>query len=75
MRCCRPAQAIAAATDNNAAVYRLNSGLLRAGRDTDVVIVDACAGGSQDDALSALRNGDVAAVGRPRQNGNCGIAA
>jgi enamidase len=58
-----PEQAIAAATGNNAAVYRLNSGLLRAGRDADIVIVDACAGGSQDDALSALRNGDVAAVG------------
>lgn len=57
-----PEQAIAAATGNNARVYRLNSGLLRAGKDADVVLIDACAGGSQPDALCALRNGDVPAV-------------
>jgi enamidase len=55
--------AIAAATGNNARVYRLNSGILREGRDADVVVVDACAGGSQQTALDAFRNGDVAAVG------------
>ena len=54
--------AIAAATGNNAEVYRLNSGYLRPGRDADVVVIDACAGGSQDNALDALRNGDIAAV-------------
>jgi enamidase len=57
-----PEQAIAAATGNNARVYRLNSGFLQVGKDADVVLIDACAGGSQDDALSALRNGDVPAV-------------
>jgi enamidase len=57
-----PEQVIAAATGNNARVYRLNSGLLQQGKDADVVLIDACAGGSQDDALSALRNGDVPAV-------------
>ncbi len=54
--------AIAAATGNNADVYRLNSGYLRPGRDADVAVIDACAGGSQDNALDALRNGDIAAV-------------
>ena len=54
--------AIAAATGNNADVYRLDSGYLRPGRDADVVVIDACAGGSQDNALDALRNGDIAAV-------------
>lgn len=54
--------AIAAATGNNADVYRLNSGYLRAGRDADVVVIDACAGGSTETALDALRNGDIAAV-------------
>lgn len=54
--------AVAAATGNNADVYRLNSGYLRPGRDADVVVIDACAGGSQDNALDALRNGDIAAV-------------
>jgi enamidase len=57
-----PEQAIAAATGNNARVYRLNSGFLHVGRDADVILIDACAGGSQDDALSALTNGDVPAV-------------
>ena len=55
--------AIAAATGNNATVYRLNSGYLRAGKDADVVILDACVGGSKKNALDALRNGDIAAVG------------
>jgi enamidase len=57
-----PEQAIAAATGNNAMAYRLNNGFLKPGKDADVVLIDACAGGSQDDALSALRNGDVPAV-------------
>jgi enamidase len=57
-----PEQAIAAATGNNARVYRLNSGILGVAKDADVVLIDACAGGSQPDALSALRNGDVPAV-------------
>jgi enamidase len=57
-----PEQAIAAATGNNARVYRLNSGIVGVGRDADVVLIDACAGGSQPDASSALRNGDVPAV-------------
>jgi enamidase len=55
--------AIAAATGNNAKVYRLNSGFLRAGCDADVVILDACVGGSKKTALDALRNGDIPAVG------------
>lgn len=58
-----PEWAIAAATGNNATVYGLNSGILDVGRDADIVLIDACAGGSQNDAISALRNGDVPAVG------------
>jgi enamidase len=58
-----PEVAIAAATGNNARVYRLSSGVIAPGRDGDVVVIDACAGGSQGDALSALRNGDIVAVG------------
>ena len=55
--------AIAAATGNNAKVYKRNSGFLQVGKDADVVIIDACVGGSKSDALDALRNGDIAAVG------------
>jgi enamidase len=54
--------AIAAATGNNAKVYRLNSGFLKAGCDADVVLIDACVGGSKDNALDSLRNGDIPAV-------------
>ena len=54
--------AIAAATGNNAKVYRLNSGFLQRGKDADVVLIDACLGGSKNDALSAIANGDVPAV-------------
>ncbi len=55
--------AIAAATGNNARTYGLNSGFLRPGKDADVVLLDACVGGSKNNALDALRNGDIAAVG------------
>ena len=34
-----------------------------AGKDADVVLLDACVGGSKKTALDALRNGDIAAVG------------
>ena len=54
--------AIAAATGNNARVYRLNSGFLKPDCDADVVLLDACVGGSKDSALAALRNGDIPAV-------------
>lgn len=57
-----PEIAIAAATGNNARVYGLNSGILAEGKDADVLLVDACAGGSQNDALSGLSNGDIPAV-------------
>jgi enamidase len=58
-----PEITVAMATGNNAKVYRLNSGILAPGRDADIVLVDACLGGSQGDALSALRNGDIMGVG------------
>ena len=54
--------AIAAATGNNARTYRLNSGFIATGKDADVVILDACVGGTKKTALDALRNGDIAAV-------------
>jgi Imidazolonepropionase and related amidohydrolases len=57
-----PEMAIAAATGNNARVYGINSGFLDAGRDADVIILDACVGGSKREPLDALRNGDIVAV-------------
>lgn len=58
-----PEWAVAAATGNNATAYRLNSGFLKVGRDADIVLIDACAGGSQSDAMAAISNGDIPAVG------------
>jgi len=58
-----PELAICAATGSNARIYRLNCELLNAGRAADIVLIDAPDGGTQGDALSAIRNGDIAAVG------------
>jgi enamidase len=58
-----PELAIAAATGSNARVYRLESGLLAAGKAADIALVDAPDGGTQDNALAAIRHGDIAAVG------------
>lgn len=55
-------KAIAAATGNNARVYKRNSGFIAPGKDADIVIIDACVGGSKNDALSSIENGDIAAV-------------
>jgi enamidase len=58
-----PEVCIAAATGSNARVYRLDSGVLAAGKAADIVLLDAPDGGTQDNALAAIRNGDIAAVG------------
>ena len=58
-----PELGIAAATGSNARVYRLNCGMLRVGKAADIVLIDAPDGGTQSDALSAIRHGDIAAVG------------
>lgn len=58
-----PEQFICAATGNNARVYGLESGLLQPGRAADMVLLDAPDGGTQQTALSAIKNGDIAAIG------------
>jgi enamidase len=58
-----PELCVAAATGSNARVYGLDSGLLAAGKAADVVLLDAPDGGTQDNALAAIKNGDIAAVG------------
>jgi enamidase len=58
-----PELCIAAATGSNARVYGLDSGLLAPGKAADIVLIDAPDGGTQDHALAAIRNGDIAAVG------------
>src|SRR5580704_14890394 len=58
-----PERAIAAATGSNSRVYRLDTGVLAAGKAADIALIDAPEGGTQDTALAAIRNGDIAAVG------------
>ena len=53
---------LCAATGSNARVYGLNSGFLSAGRDADIVLLDAPGGGAKNTALEAIKNGDIAAV-------------
>jgi enamidase len=58
-----PELAIAAATGSNARVYGLDTGFLAAGKAADIVLIDAPDGGTQNSALAAIRNGDIAAIG------------
>jgi len=58
-----PERAIADATGSNARVYRLDTGVLTPGKAADIVLIDAPEGGTQETALAAIRNGDIAAVG------------
>jgi len=58
-----PEQFICAATGNNAKVYGLDSGFVAPGKAADIVLIDAPDGGTQDDALAAIKHGDIAAIG------------
>jgi enamidase len=57
-----PELCIAAATGSNARVYGLDCGVLAPGKAADIVLIDAPDGGTQDTALAAIKNGDIAAV-------------
>jgi enamidase len=58
-----PEQFICAATGNNAKVYGLDSGFIAPGKASDIVLIDAPDGGTQDTALAAIKHGDIAAIG------------
>src|SRR2546425_2650981 len=57
-----PAQAIACATGNTARVYKLDCGVIAAGRAADLVICDAPTGSIASDALGALSAGDLPGI-------------
>ncbi len=57
-----PAEAIACATGNTARVYQLGGGTIAKGREADLVVCDAPAGGVGTDALSALAAGDLPGI-------------
>jgi enamidase len=58
-----PEQFICAATGSNAKVYGLDSGYLASGKAADIVLLDAPDGGTQTTALTAIKHGDIAAIG------------
>ena len=58
-----PERFICAASGNNARIYALGCGLIAPDRDADLVLIDAPAGGTQANALAAIKHGDIAAVG------------
>nr|WP_281353683.1 amidohydrolase family protein [Phytoactinopolyspora mesophila] len=57
-----PALMWAAATGNNAATWDLPSGYIRPGAAADLVVMDAPWGSTADDALGALRIGDLPGI-------------
>ena len=54
---------ICAASGSNARVYGLNCGFVAVGKAADIVLIDAPDGGTQATALTAIKNGDIAAIG------------
>jgi enamidase len=58
-----PERFICAASGSNARVYGLDSGMLAAGKAADIVLIDAPDGGTQDTALTAIKHGNIAAIG------------
>ena len=67
-----PAEVVAMATGNVAALHGLNTGVIAEGREADLLVVDAPQGSQATDALEALAIGDTLAVataiidGKPR---------
>jgi enamidase len=58
----KPEEAFCMATGNTAKLYKLNRGILAAGKEADIVILDTPMGSVGKDALAALAAGDVPAV-------------
>jgi enamidase len=54
--------AVAAATGNVAALHGLQTGVVKVGREADLLVMDAPLGSQADDALGALAIGDTPAV-------------
>ena len=55
-------EAIAMATGNTAKIYKLNRGVIEAGKEADLVVMDAPMGSVGKDALSAIEAGDIPGI-------------
>jgi enamidase len=58
----KPEEAICMATGNTARVHKLPRGVIAGGMEADLVIMDAPMGSVGEDALSAIKAGDVPGV-------------
>ena len=58
----KPEETICMATGNTARVHKLNRGIVEAGREADLVIMDAPMGSVGKDALDAIQAGDLPGV-------------
>ena len=68
------AQALCMATGNTARTYKLNCGVIAAGKDADLVIMDAPMGSVGADALAAIEAGDVPGVAMVLVDGQVVVA-
>lgn len=57
-----PAEAIALATGNNAALFRLSTGTVAEGQPADLIVCDAPAASLARDALEAVARGDIPGI-------------
>lgn len=60
----KPELAVCMATGNTARVHKLETGIIAEGKPADILIMDAPMGSIADDALGAIKAGDVPAVSK-----------
>ncbi len=69
-----PEIAVCMATGNTAKVYGLNTGILSAGKEGDIVLMDAPLGSVAEDALGAIAAGDIPGISMVLINGEQAVA-
>ena len=70
----KPEEAVCMATGNTARVHKLPQGVIAAGKDADLVVMDSPMGSIGADALSAIEAGDVPAVAMVLVDGEIVVA-
>jgi enamidase len=70
----KPEEAICMATGNTARIHKLPRGLIAAGKEADIVIMDTPMGSVGADALAAIEAGDVPAVSMVLVDGEIVVA-
>ncbi|MBL7225273.1 MAG: amidohydrolase family protein [Desulfobacteraceae bacterium] len=70
----KPEETICMATGNTAKVHKLNRGIVEAGREADLVVMDTPMGSVGEDALGAIEAGDVPGVAMVLVDGEIVVA-